>query len=171
MKTPPLKPSLGEVFAGEEGALVRFAIGLCGRREWAEEIVQEAFLKLHEQWDGVQNPRAWLFRCVRNLSSNRRRDEAREVPAGEVPESDDPAPLPDEALARMESRGFLRMVVAELPAEDRDLVRLKFEERLGYAEIGRRTGLGIGNVGYRLHHILKKLAARLREAGIEGTTP
>lgn len=171
MKNPPREPSLGEVFASEEGALVRFATGLSGRREWAEEIVQEAFLKLHEQWAEVENPRAWLFRCVRNLSSNRRRDEAREVPAGEVPDSDDPAPLPDETLARMESRGFLRMFVAELPQDDRDLVRFKFEDRLGYAEIGRLTGLGVGNVGYRLHHILKKLAARLREAGIEGSTP
>jgi len=71
--------SLEAVFGAEVGALVRSATGLCGRRDWAEEIVQDAFLKLHEQWADVENPRAWLFRCVRNLSSNRRRDEAREV--------------------------------------------------------------------------------------------
>ena len=174
MPPPPSSaPTLAEVFRAEEGALVRFATGLCGRREWAEEIVQEAFLKLHSQWSEVENPRAWLFRCVRNLSSNRRRDEAREILPGELPETRDESPLPDETLSRLEACGFLRMLVAELPRDDRELLRLKFDERLGYAEIGRRTGLSVGNVGFRLHHLLKTLASRMRAAGIEngGPTP
>lgn len=165
---PTARPdSLEAVFGAEEGALVRFATGLCGRRDWAEEIVQDAFLKLHAQWADVENPRAWLFRCVRNLASNRRRDEAREILPDELPEQKDDAPLPDETLSRLEACGFLRMFVAELPPTDRDLLRLKFDDRLGYAEIARRTGLGVGNVGYRLHHLLKGLAGRMRSAGID----
>ena len=39
----PEKPPMREVFEQEEGGLVRFAFGLVGRREVAEELVQEGF--------------------------------------------------------------------------------------------------------------------------------
>jgi len=61
----------------------------------------------------------------------------------------------------------VRMLVAELPEADRELVRLKYEEDLKYQEISKRTGMSVGNVGYRLHHALKGLADALRRAGIE----
>ena len=38
-----------------------------------------------------------------------------------------------------------------------------------FVSVRPRTGLSIGNVGYRLHHILKQLAGKLRQFGIEGT--
>jgi len=59
------------------------------------------------------------------------------------------------------------MLLAELPEPDRALIRLKYQENLKYQEIGRRTGLDAGNVGYKLHHLLKGLADSLRHAGIE----
>ena len=42
----PEKPAMREVFEQEEEGLLRFAFGLLGRREVAEEIVQEGFLAL-----------------------------------------------------------------------------------------------------------------------------
>ena len=59
--------------------------------------------------------------------------------------------------------------VGDEPLEeaDRQLVHLKYFEDLKYREISTRTGLSIGNVGYRLHHILKQLAGKLRQFGIE----
>lgn len=163
-RTP--KPSLAEIFHEEEGGLLRFAVGLTSRRELAEELVQEGFLRLQEHWDSVENPRAWLYRCIRNLAMNHHRDHARECQAGEDEDSSDPGPLPSEILSRLEVCGHLRMLIAELPVRDRELLALKYQEHLGYAEISRRTGLGIGNVGYRLHHLLKTLGGSLREIGI-----
>ena len=46
-------------------------------------------------------------------------------------------------------------------------MKLKYFEDLKYREISTQTGLNIGNVGYRLHHILKELAARLRKLGFD----
>ena len=57
----------------------------------------------------------------------------------------------------------------ELKEQDRELVRLKYFEDLKYKEIADRTGLSVGNVGYKLHHILKQLADKLRQLGIEGS--
>ncbi len=162
------RPSLRSVFETEESGLLRYALGLTGRRAVAEETVQEAFLRLHGLWAEVENPRAWLYRCVRNLALNHRRDHR---PETELPD-EAPAPeaaLPVETLARDEAVGAMRLLLAELPPEDRTLVQLKYQDDLKYQEIGRRTGLSAGNVGYRLHHVLKALADGLRRAGIESS--
>ena len=159
--------SLTAVFEAEEGPLLRFAFGLTGRREVAEDLVQEAFLRLHAHWAEVENARAWLFRCVRNLALNHLRDHSREVSEEAGWAATSAERPPDAAVGRMEAVGMVRMLVAELPESDRELVRLKYEEDLKYQEISRRTGMSVGNVGYRLHHALKGLADALRRAGIE----
>ena len=161
-------PSLAALFEEEESGLLRFAVGLAGRRSVAEELVQEAFLRLHRSWAEVENPRAWLYRTVRNLALNHLRDHPRETELDPeaAPGEDRPAA---ERLGRDEAVGTVRLLLAELPAADRRLIHLKYHEELQYQEIGRRTGLSAGNVGFRLHHLLKSLADGLRRAGIEGS--
>jgi len=163
----PDKISIVDLFHQEESPLLRFAISLTSVRAAAEEVVQEGFMKLHQHWNEVENPKAWLYRCVRNLALNHKRDHARETITDAPPETHDPTPLPDEIAGRMEACGLIRMLVAELEPPDRQLIELKYQQHLPYAEISRRTGLGIGNVGYRLHHLLKSLADQLQRAGVE----
>ena len=50
----------------------------------------------------------------------------------------------------------------------RELIQLKFVENLSYKEIAERTGLSVGNVGYKLHHAIKFLAKELKKEGIMG---
>lgn len=160
-------PSLATVFEAEEGPLLRFAYGMIGRREVAEDLVQDAFLKLHGHWEEVEHHRAWLFRCVRNLALNHLRDHRREVDEAAGKGAAAKGATPDVMVGRLEAAGTLRMLVAELPAGDRELVELKYEQDLKYREISEQTGLSIGNVGYRLHHVLKGLAESLRRAGVD----
>lgn len=164
--TPSPSLTLATLFRQEESPLLRFAVGLVGRRQVAEELVQEAFLRLHKQWDDVENPRGWLYRSLRNLALNYLRDHKRET-ITEPDDTPDEERLPDETLGRMEAAGMVRLLISEMPPEDGTLIRLKYDEDLKYAEIARRTGLTVGNVGYRLHHLLKGLADSLRHAGIE----
>jgi len=53
-----------------------------------------------------------------------------------------------------------------LDDRSRELVRLKFTEELSYKEIGARTGLSVGNVGFILHHALKAIAEELAKNGV-----
>ncbi len=69
----------------------------------------------------------------------------------------------------MEAGGHRADVIAELPPEDQALIRLKYHDDLKYQDISKQTGLSVGNVGYKLHHILKGLADALRHAGIDGS--
>lgn len=163
------RPSLAEIFVAEESGLLRFAVSLVGQRPVAEELVQETFLRLHQVWAEVENPRAWLYRSLRNLALNHLRDRK---PVTELHEETAPpldAALPAEQLVRDEALGTMRLLLAELPTEDRQLVHLKYLDGLKYDEISRRTGLSVSNVGYRLHHLLKGLADSLRRAGIDGS--
>lgn len=164
----PRALTLPEIFEAEEGHLLGFALGLVGRRSVAEDLVQEAFLRLHQVWGEVENPRAWLYRSLRNLALNHLRDHRREEP---MPESEPTAEatMPAEEMGKREAVGVVRTLLAELPPEDGELIRLKYTENLKYHEIARRTGMNAGNVGYRLHHLLKGLADALRRAGVEGS--
>ena len=164
-------PTLQELFDAEESLLLRYAFSLTGRRAVSEEIVQEVFLKLHSNWDSVESPKAWLMRAVRNKAFNYIRDNKRELL-----DSDERQPslpytaeeTPEETLLRMEATCALRQFLDELDEVDQQLVKLKYFEDLKYSEISHQTGLSAGNVGYRLHHILKQLAGKLRQLGIDG---
>ncbi len=165
--------TLRELFDTEETPLLRYAFSLTGRRAIAEEIVQEVFLQLHTHWEDVDQPRAWLFRSVRNRSYNHQRDHKREIltdddQSSQSVDAEDEAP--DALLLRMEAAGYLRLIVEELDEVDRQLVELKYFDDLKYRDISDQTGLSISNVGYRLHHILKELAEKLRQLGIDGSS-
>lgn len=165
------KPTLRQVFDAEESPLLRFAHGLTAQRETAEDIVQDAFLRLHKHWEEVENPRAWLFRCVRNLALNHLRNNKRNTPLETNPQTskewENPAPDPEAALGKLEAIGTLQLLIAELPEPDRTLVSLKYLSDLRYDQIATQTNLSVSNVGYKLHHTLKSLASSLRHLGIE----
>jgi len=75
-------------------------------------------------------------------------------------------PLPDQQIARLESIGLVRLSLAALDGRSRELIRLKFNEDLSYAQISERTGLKTGHIGYLLHHALRAIAAELAKTGV-----
>ena len=171
---PPGWETIEELFAALESPLLSYALRLTGDATVAEDVVQDAFMKLHAQFEEVREPRRWLYRTVHNLALNHRRQAGKIVSLnlpgddGAVPANDpaDPQPLPDEQIARWEGIGLVRLSLATLDDRSRELVRLKFNEELSYKEISARTGLNIGHVGYLLHHALKAIADELARNGV-----
>jgi len=170
---PPACETIEELFTALESALLAYALRLAGELGAAEDMVQEAFMRLHAQFDEVRDPKRWLYRTVHNLALNHRRDTGKIVPldfGGELGvhslECPDPQPLPDEQIARLESIGLVRLSLETLDERSHELVRLKFTEGLSYKEISARTGLGVGNVGYLLHHAIKAVAEELAKNGV-----
>lgn len=172
---PPRSETIEELFAALESPLLSYALRLVGDRAPAEDLVQDAFMKLHAQFAEVREPRRWLYRTVHNLAANhlRRSDKIVHLPdptdAGSSAterETADTEPLPDEQIIRWEGIGLVRLSLAALDERSREVVRLKFDEDLSYQQIAARTGLSPGNVGYLLHHALKALAAELNRAGL-----
>jgi RNA polymerase sigma-70 factor (ECF subfamily) len=166
--------TIEELFEALESPLLSYALRLAGDPGVAEDIVQDAFMRLHAQFNDVREPRRWLYRTVHNLALNHRRQAVKIValtpPAADVPaaanDTADPQPLPDEQIARWEGIGLVRLSLESLDDRSRELIRLKFNEELSYKEISARTGLNIGHVGYLLHHALKGIADELARNGV-----
>jgi len=178
---PPAGETIEELFAALESPLLGYARRLTGDLNVAEDIVQDAFMKLHAQFSEVRTPRQWLYRTVHNRALNHCRKERRIVPlrppeglepdpsqAPGTAEPPDPLPLPHEEISRREGIGLVRLSLASLDERSRELIRLKFNEGLSYKEISARTGLTAGNVGYLLHHALKNVADELAKKGVLG---
>ncbi len=170
----PGSETIRELFETLEAPLLGYAQRFAADADMAQDLVQEAFLRLHAQFDRVREPRRWLYRTVHNLALNQRRDDRRivplhlDTPGSETPPPDpaDPQPLPDEQIARWEGVGLVRLGLRNLDARSQELLALKFRDDLSYKEISARTGLTVGHVGYLLHHSLKALAAELAKAGL-----
>jgi len=166
--------TIEELFAALESPLLAYALRLSRELTIAEDMVQEAFMRLHAQFNEVREPRRWLYRTVHNLALNHLRDGNKIVPLKSATNEDgppgtesvDPQPLPDEQIVRLEGIGLVRLSLEILDERSRELIRLKFNEELSYKEISARTGLSVGNVGYVLHHALKAIAEELAKNGV-----
>ena len=170
----PRWETIEELFTALEAPLLGYALRYTGDWAMAEDVVQDAFMKLHAQFEKVETPRRWLYRTVHNLALNQRRAQGKTValePAVEPEdpirqETADPALLPDEQIIRLEGIGLVRISLEALDARSRELIRLKFHEDLSYKEIAARTGLTTGNVGFILHTALKTIAGELAKTGM-----
>jgi RNA polymerase sigma-70 factor (sigma-E family) len=113
----------------------------------AEEIVQEAFLRIHQRGQVIENPEAYLRTTVTNLCKSylrRRRLERTVTQRRDAFVSD---PEIDESWD----------AICRLPFRQRSVLILRFYEDLSVEEIARVLGCRPGTVKSRLHRGLEQL--------------
>lgn len=143
-------------------SIFRFASGLLGSREEAEDVTQETFLAAFANLSGYDSSRAtlstWLFtiarnRCI-NLLKQRRPIALNELDSiGNVTSVD---PLVSQELSQQLDRAL-----AALPVEQRSAFVLAEIEELPYAEIARIERTSLGTVKSRIHRAKQRLQALL----------
>jgi RNA polymerase sigma-70 factor (ECF subfamily) len=74
-----------------------------------------------------------------------------------------PEPTAARTLEARESLGGVLAALATLPAAQREVLRLKFQEELSYRDIAEVTGLTVNHVGVLIHNGLKSLRARAQD--------
>jgi RNA polymerase sigma-70 factor (ECF subfamily) len=140
------------------------ATAILGRREDAQDAVQEAFLDAYRalgRFDCARRFYPWFYAILRNrcykLMVERSREEAG-FEAGDL--LDRPAGVSvEESLA-------LERALLKLDPEDRELVTLRHLDGLCYAELAERLRIPLGTVMSRLFYARRRLRRRL--AGSEG---
>jgi len=139
LETPIATPDPKEIerwFLELRTPLYRYLRAAGCRHELAEEIVQEAFLRLHNAIENdieILDTRAWLFRVARNLWIDSRRLDSR---LRELGDWDFPAPAHDPERQAIEGQQLRRIneEVSRLPELQRACVNLK-ARGLRYREI------------------------------------
>ncbi len=113
----------------------------------------------------LRTPRleAWLFTVTRNRALDHLRKHRRIIPMELPDDRACAAPGPAATLERSEAATSLFSLLDALPTNQREVIRLKFQNDLSYREIADVTQLSVTNVGFLLHTGLKKLRALLRD--------
>ena len=164
--------ALREAIARHAGALNRIAYRMVGDAHEAEDIVQEACLRL---WDNAPKLAArhpagtpagaalrlsgWLKRVVTNLAIDRLR-QARRVSGEDVPERADDTPLADARIEAEQRDGATRALVLALPERQRAAIVLTYYEELPNAEAAEAMDMNIKAFESLLH----RARASLRQA-------
>ena len=146
-----------------ERPLIQYAISITGEREPARDAVQETFIQLSEaepsRLDG--HLAQWLFTVCRNRALDFRRKQNRVIPMNDhhVETCVSADPPPSAALEEKETAGSVARMLDRLPENQREAIRLKFQQDLSYREISDVTGLSVSNVGFLIHCGIKTLRA------------
>lgn len=154
--------------------LLRYAVSLVRDEPVAEDLVQEAFVRLwdrREQLDVTHPVRAYLFRAVRNLALNHRRNDRTRVRLLEDPLVMDSAAVPraairpDLALSASDLGAQLDGWLDALPPRQREALLLSRVEGLSHAEVAEAMGCAPRTVNNHLVAALHTLRRRLVDAG------
>ena len=141
------------------------------KREDAEELSQEIFLKIFEnlhRYDGSYPLLAWVVSLARNLCIDRYRRRKRErsfrfvsddAVAPMLQSGDDPAA---EALRRERTK-MLFWALGEIPEDLAEILVLRDLEGFAYEEIGKALDLPDGTVKSRLFRARAEVARKVRE--------
>ena len=149
-------------------AIRRYAARLLSDPESAQDVAQEVFLRLEQNREEILQPRAWVYRTARNLVVDLFRKK------GKMDHSDEAVDnLPAEATRfspallaeKKETIEMLNKKMNNLSARHREVLRLKFQEGLKYAEIAEVLELSVPTVGWLIHEAVTKLRREL--GGVE----
>jgi RNA polymerase sigma-70 factor, ECF subfamily len=150
--------------------LFRYLVFLTGDRERAEDFFQETWVRVLErgqQYDGKFKFEAWLFTIARNLVIDWQRqkkmsslDTLMDQSGGSAPAfepADEKCESPLSLMLQREAREQSQAVLAQLPAANREVLLLRFQEELQLDEIARIQATPISTVKSRLYRGLEEL--------------
>jgi len=156
-----------DAVARYESPLTLYAARLLGDADSARDVVQETFLRLCSQDRAAIQSRLaeWLFTVCRNRALDVLRKESRMSRLSEehVHRCLSHAPSPPDAAERRELAGRVLELIETLPASQREVIRLKFQNGFSYQEISRISGHSVSNVGYLIHSGMKTLRGYLAD--------
>ncbi len=130
------------------GRAIGLARRITGSEADAEEIVQEAFLRVWvnaPRWRPQAAFRTWFYRIVFNLSLNRRR-RAPFLPLEEAGDPPDPAAGADQRIERDETDRQLASAIADLPGRQRAAIVLTYGEELSNVEAAAVLGTSVSGM-------------------------
>ena len=153
-------------------SLRAFALSLCGSRDKADDLVQEALMKAWAKQEGFQpgtHFKAWMFTILRNHFYSQHRKSRREVP-------DKDGALSEKLAVHPEQQGFVDLAemnkaLACLPDQQREALILVTAEGLSYEEAAEVCNCAVGTVKSRVNRARARLAELLNLTAVSDYGP
>jgi RNA polymerase sigma factor (sigma-70 family) len=133
----------------------------------AEDITQEVFIRFYAKMDEIENPRKWLFGCLRIVILDYyKAKHHKDVDIEEM--------FDDMSLAYVngfrDTRIMLKNTLDEIAGERGDADAALFElisvYNYSFAEAGRQMGMGYKQARYRYRKMVSRFMEKMREKGI-----
>jgi RNA polymerase sigma-70 factor (ECF subfamily) len=160
--------ALGELFDRHYAAVYRTAAYITGEPAAAEDIAQEAFLRIHRYADRIDTRLPlgpWLYRVTVNLSYTYiTRQRRRKIPLADVIDRlmSPAGQWPDHAAEHQEMEDEIQAAIRGLPVNQRVVVVMHYLSGLSLDEIAEALHCPVGTVKSRLHYARENLRKTLR---------
>lgn len=159
-----------EALALHESNLISYATHLLGGdEERARDVVQDTLLKLHlADQDKIRDSlKSWLYAVCRNRAFDILRKEQRLTFTDDNETLDWLDEYETDPSKDADTDEMLRQIwstIEQLPNNQREVIKLKFQHDLSYKEISQITKLSVTNVGFLLHTAIKRLRKLMNHA-------
>lgn len=158
-RIPSPTTDVEQLYRENREALTSYFARRHGSVQAAEDLLQETFLRLMRRVDRCRlaaSPKGYLFGIARHVSADTwRRAQPKLSESADVESIK--APQADQRLAEA------REIIAALPPLQREILDLRFQHDLSYAEIAEALGIPIGTVRSRLHGALEILREKMEQ--------
>jgi len=145
--------------------LFRYIYRLTKNEESANDICQEAFLKLYtETSEGkkIEFIKSWLFKCAtNNFLNNIKREQIITFEPYSIKSEALEIQNPEEKYIKTERLRHLEYAINKLKDNEKQLIYL-YQEEFSYAEISEITGIKLTSIGKTLSRTIKKVSTQLQ---------
>jgi RNA polymerase sigma-70 factor, ECF subfamily len=165
------RQAIALLFERHQLKVYRFVLRLVADKASAEDIVSEVFIELWRhaaRFEGRARVSTWVLAIARNkaVSAMRRRIDQPldDAMAETIP---DRASTAQETLEAAERSTFLRRCLAQLSPAHREIIDLVYYHEKSVEEVAAIVGVSAATVKTRMFYARRRLAERLRAAGVE----
>lgn len=153
------QPVFTQVFETHAEAVRNLIYYKCGDKDQAEDVMQEAFIKLWDNCKKVLFEKAKGFLCTvaNNLFLNQVARQKVRLEYSKIPRSNKNVESPDFVMEEKEFMNKLQKAIGELPEGQREVFLLNRIDKKTYNEIAEMLGISVKAVEKRMHNALKQL--------------
>ncbi len=169
------KAAVQALFARYHVRIYRFIVRMVGSEAVAEELANEVFLDVWRQAGRFENRSSvstWLMAIARNkaISHLRRRKDMPldEEMAKQIPDTQD---TPEVTAQKSDKGAAIRLAIDSLSADHKAVIDLVYYHELSVREVANVLDIPANTVKTRMFHARKKLAEKMKKAGIDRGWP